>query len=240
MTSNSASSMLCAVQQYQIAYDKAIELYNLFDVAEASELLRAQRNLAEEVTKLLNSSGLEWSHCGSLGRHLNFLEYYLKRNDKEGCAYDIRDILFYDLPTALKNLLALSLEVDHLDQRLRDAITPLIDGNHYDSAIRKSFVILTDRLRRAFGVQEEIDGDDLVNVVFGKGGKIPVALDDAKKQAFRNLISGFYGVFRNRFAHNDLEPSLAQVQSIVEMANTIILEIESIANASARNAELEK
>ncbi|OJA59343.1 hypothetical protein BGV69_09125 [Burkholderia ubonensis] len=106
-------------------------------------------------------------------------------------------------------------------------------GGHYDSAVRKVFVVMTDRLRRAFGVTESIDGEDLVNVVFGKGGKIPVALDDSQKQAMRNLISGFYGVYRNRFAHNDVEPDLAQARTIIEMANTIILDIEELAAASA-------
>ena len=236
MSITPAPAVLGAIRQYQQAYDKAIELYNLFDDAEPSELLRVQQVLAEEVEKLLSISGLEWNQCASLRRHLTFLTYYLKRNDKDGCAHDIRDILFYDLPTALKSLISQSSESAHLDQRLSDAITPLIEGKHYDSAIRKTFVLLTDRLRRSFGVQEEFDGDNLVNLVFGKGGKVPVALDDAKKQAFRNLISGFYGVFRNRFTHNDVEPSLAQVQTIVEMANTIILEIEAIANASASQA----
>lgn len=113
---------------------------------------------------------------------------------------------------------------------------PLVHGGHYDSAIRKSFVILTDRLRRAFGVNEQLDGEDLVNLVFGKGGKIPIALDEGKKQAFRNLISGFYGVYRNRYAHNDVEPQLAQVGAIVELANSILAEVEEIANESAKKA----
>jgi hypothetical protein len=112
----------------------------------------------------------------------------------------------------------------------------LIHGGHYDSAIRKCFVILTDRLRRAFGIEEQLDGEDLVNKVFGKGGRIPIAIDDGRKQAFRNLIAGFYGVYRNRFAHNDIEPTAAQVDSIVELTNSILVEVEEIASESARNA----
>ena len=110
---------------------------------------------------------------------------------------------------------------------------PLMNGGHFDSAVRKIFVVLTDRLRRAFGVTEPIDGDDLVNLVFGKGENIPVALDDSQKQAMRNLISGFYGVYRNRFAHNDLEPTLTHARALMEMANTIIIDIEALASASA-------
>jgi len=52
----------------------------------------------------------------------------------------------------------------------------------------------------------------------------------------RNLISGFYGVYRNRIAHNDVEPGLAQTRAIMEMANRIILDIEAIATASVKQA----
>ncbi|MEW5902861.1 MAG: TIGR02391 family protein [Pseudomonadota bacterium] len=229
------SSLATSVQQYQKAYDKAIELFNIFEDADAPELLRMQMALENEIESLLHVSGLAWGDCGNLGRHLTFLQRYLKNNEKENCAQDVKDIVFFDLPTALRNLVANAADDKHFDQRLKDGVTPLMNGGHYDSAIRKAFVVLTDRLRRAFGVAEEIDGDDLINLVFGKGGKIPVALDDAKKQAFRNLISGFYGIYRNRFAHNDVEPNLAQTRAIIEMANTIILDIEVLANKSAEN-----
>jgi len=214
----------------------ALKMFDVFEDADARELLRLHGTLADEVQRFLNVSGLGWEHCGNLGRHLTFLERYLQRNGKESCKQDIKDIVFFDLPTALRNLIAQAAEDSHLDQRLKDGVVPLIQGGHYDSAIRKTFVVLTDRLRRAFGVRDEVDGEDLINLIFGKGGKIPVALDDAKKQAFRNLISGFYGVYRNMFAHNDVQPGLPQVQAIVEMANNIILEIEKVAEASAKEA----
>ena len=234
MSIGSSPTLLASIQQYQRTYEKAIELFNVFEDAEASELLRIQETLVEEVEKLLNVAGLDWENCGNLGRHLTFLNRYLKRNEKESCVQDARDILFFDLPTALRNLISKSSDDTYFDQRLKDAVLPLVQGGHYDSAIRKAFVILTDRLRRVFGIKEEVDGEDLVNLVFGKGGKTPVALDDAKKQALRNLVSGFYGVYRNRFAHNDVDPDLSQVRAIIEMANTIILDIEDIAIASAK------
>jgi Protein of unknown function (Hypoth_ymh) len=229
-----SNTILLSVQQYQNAYDKAIELYNLFEDSETDELLRFSGLLVEEVDKLINLSGLEWAQCGNLGRHLHFLDYYLKRNDKQGCTADIRDIVFYDLPAALKNIISSATTESHFDQKLRDAVLPLIQGGHYDSAIRKAFIVLTDRLQRAFGVTDKIDGDELVNLVFGKGGKIPVALDDPKKQCYRNLISGFYGVYRNKYAHHDIEPSLSEAKAILEMANNIIFEIEQISINSAK------
>ncbi|WP_418115190.1 TIGR02391 family protein [Xanthomonas oryzae] len=227
-------SLANGVQQYVKAYDKAVEMFNVYRDAEAPELLALQKSLSDECLKLLEVTGLHWNQCGNLCRHLNFLKYYLDQNDKDACQGDIRDIVFWDLPTALRNLAEVINDYQHYDQKLKDGVVPLINGAHYDSAMRKIFVILTDRLRHAFGVAEEIDGDELVNVVFGRGGKIPVALDEPKKQAMRNLISGFYGVYRNRIAHNDVEPGLAQTRAIMEMANTIILDIEAIATASVQ------
>lgn len=198
-------SLTFILELYQKTYDKAIQLYSLFDEADSDELLRVQQDLDKLSLELLEAANLDWSQCGSLGRHLNFLEYYLKRGDKDSCKSDINDVLFYDLPATLRSTIANATHGHDLDEKLREAVFPLMDGGHFDSAIRKTFVLLTDRLRRAFGVTQEIDGEDLVNLVFGKGGKIPVTLDDSKKQALRNLISGFYGVYRNRYAHNDSE-----------------------------------
>lgn len=226
-------SLLISLQQYQRTHDKAVQLFGLFEDAESSELLRLQQELGELATRLIEDAGLEWDQCGSLGRHLKFLSYYLKRNDKEGCSADIRDILFSDLPATLRSLIAGAADEQFLDEKLSDAVYPLLDGGHYDSAIRKSFIVLTDRLRRAFGIQAEFDGKDLINLVFGKGGKVPVALDDSKKQDLRNLISGFYGVYRNRYAHNNREANFADARSIIEMTNRILSEIETVAEASA-------
>lgn len=236
MSTVGSPSLLMAVQQYQRTYDKAIELFGLFEDAEPAELLRMQTTLAKESDELRQVARLEWENCGSLRRHLNFLELYLKKNDKESCLGDIKDILFSDLPAALKSLIARSADESHIDQRLKDAVMPLVHGGHYDSAIRKCFVILTDRLRRAFGIEEQLDGEDLVNKVFGKGGRIPIAIDESRRQAFRNLIAGFYGVYRNRYAHNDVEPTAAQVGSIIELTNSILVEVEEIASESARKA----
>lgn len=229
-----SNSIAISIQQYQKAYEKALAIFNVLEDADEPELLRMLAELSSEVEKMLNVSGLGWEQCGSLSRHLHFLEYYLNRGQKKGGYSDVKDIVFYDLPEALKNIINSSSSETHFDQQLRDAVFPLVQGGHYDSAIRKAFVVLTERLRRAFGVTEELDGDDLINLVFGKGGKIPVALDDGKKQAFRNMISGFYGVYRNKYAHNDVEPTLSETKAILEMANNIIKEVEQISMESVQ------
>lgn len=71
-----AQSHAPSVQQHQKTYDKAIEFYSLFEDADAPELLRMQKTLAEDVQNLLNISDLSWESYGILGRHLNFLHRY--------------------------------------------------------------------------------------------------------------------------------------------------------------------
>lgn len=220
------------VEQYQSAYEKALQMMNVYEDAESEELKALYDSLKLEIDKFLNISGLEMSDCGVLGRHLHFIEYYLNLKNKSNVEGDIYDIVYHDLPSALRTLISRKRTDSHLDQKLKDSVLPLIQGKHYDSAIRKSFILLTERIRSVFGVTEEIDGDALVNHVFGKGGTIVVALDQSKKKSYRNLISGFYGVYRNKFAHNDVQPTLSEVNSIIEMANNIIIELEEIGKNS--------
>lgn len=227
-------SLLASLQQYQKTHDKAVQLFGLFEDANPAELLRVQKELGALASQLIEGAGLEWGQCGSLGRHLRFLSYYLERNDKQSCHEDARDIVFYDLPATLRSVIAGSTHEQYLDEKLRDSVYPLLDGGHYDSAIRKTFVVLTDRLRRAFGVTDEVDGATLVNQVFGNSGKIHILLENSKKQALRDLISGFYGVYRNRYSHNDTEAQFGGARAIIEMANQILAEIEAVADASAQ------
>ncbi|HQS60642.1 MAG: hypothetical protein B7X83_03815 [Polynucleobacter sp. 17-46-58] len=218
------------IKQYQKSYDIAIELYALFEDATASELLRIGKTLSNEVEALLRFSNLNWSSCGNLSRHLTFLNRYLEKGDKISCSQDIKDILFTDLPALLRVLISKSEENNHLDLKLRDGVIPLINGGHHDSAIRKVFILLTERLRRIFNINSPIDGDDLINKIFGSNSKLCGNLNEDQKQAMRNLLSGFYGVFRNNFAHNDVEPDIGQSRAMLEMGNSIILKLEQIAN----------
>ncbi|MGI6608935.1 MAG: TIGR02391 family protein [Limnochordia bacterium] len=215
---------------YQDLYDKALDLYYVFEDADVPELKQRLGELNRLVEGFLSIAGLEWSDCGNLGRHLHFMAYYLDRNDKAASYADAKDIVFSDLPTGLRKLIKDNPEESHLDERLNASVMPLVRGGYYDSAIRKAFVVLTDRLRRSFGPDDALDGELLVNAVFGGKGTVDISLDDATKQAYRNLFSGFYGVYRNRYAHGDPDTSLAEVKAVIEMTNNLLREIEHIAS----------
>ena len=232
MNIDGSYTFFSALEQYQLTYEKALQIMNVFHDVEIEELKGLKAELDIEINKFLNISGLDVSNFGNLTRHLNFMDFYFEKNNKSNAVGDINDIVFHDLPAGLRQLIAKQSINSHFDQSLKDGVLPLIQGKHYDSAIRKAFVLLTERLRRVFNIEGELDGDTLINQIFGGNSNSHLNIDESKKQSYRNLISGFYGVYRNKFAHNDVEPTLAEVKSILEMINNIILEIEELSHTS--------
>ena len=224
------SRLINSVDQYQRTHRNAIKLLDIFEESNSKELIRVQQSLKEEVDKFLEISGLKRIECVDLYRHLDFLYRHLANDNKEYCEQDIREIVYNDLPKALSNLI-LQLSTDnynHFDKKLKKEVTPLLDEKHYDSAVRKCFIVLTEKLRQTFYIREEKDGENLVNLIFGKEGNERLKLSEKEKQSIRNLISGFYSLYRNKYAHNNIISDLPKARSIVEMANTIILEIDAI------------
>jgi hypothetical protein len=71
-----------------------------------------------------------------------------------------------------------------------------------------------------------LDGEDLINRIFG--GKAPAAasLDDARRQAYRNLFSGLYGAYRNRHAHSQHVITLSEADGIISIINQLLREID--------------
>jgi hypothetical protein len=107
-----------------------------------------------------------------------------------------------------------------------DKITDLLIHLEYDSAIRKAFVILKSRLASRFNAPNNLDGTDLVNHIFGKSGSLSQHIKDNERQAMRDLLSGLYGVFRNRYGHEDIEPSWHETDAILSMINYVLKDIE--------------
>jgi hypothetical protein len=77
------------------------------------------------------------------------------------------------MPTR-KALREWSSKLAWVDADLRRDILPLIRSCQFDSAIRKAFVILKTRLCRKFGLDEKMDGEELVNAVPVNKPSLPV------------------------------------------------------------------
>jgi len=156
---------------------------------------------------------------GAGGRHSGFMVYWLERNDIRSCASDIVDICEHDLPATSKALREWSSKLAWVDADLRRDILPLIRFCQFDSAIRKAFVILKTRLCRKFELGEKTDGEELVNAIFGPKSPHLPALSAGEKAAYRNLFAGMFGLLRNRFAHNDAQPNLSDLDTAIANVN---------------------
>lgn len=215
--------MLIYVEELQSEIDDILAYAALirekFDVGrEATELLldaKALNMRMDNLYAMLPDGRMIGAGC----RHSGFMVYWLQKGDVKGCASDIVDICENDLPTTSAALREWSSKLAWVDADLRRDILPLIRFCQFDSAIRKAFVILKTRLCRKFGLDDKMDGEDLVNAIFGARSPHLPDLSVAEKAAYRNLFAGMFGLLRNRFAHNDVQPDLSDLDTAIANVN---------------------
>lgn len=184
----------------------------------AAELLldaRMLRRRIDAIELVLPEKGM----AGSASRHAAFLVHYLEKGNPASCLQDIVDICEHDLPAIVKQVRNWSNKMAYVDVDLRAGLSSLIRAREFDSAIRKAFVILKTRLCSKFGVDESIDGPALVNKIFGKDSTALPSLEAGEKQAYRDLLAGMFGLLRNRYAHNDSSPDLAELDAVIANVN---------------------
>jgi hypothetical protein len=71
----------------------------------------------------------------------------------------------------------------------------------------------------------------LVNRIFGRSGHPSLLLGDPERQAYRDLLSGLYGVFRNRYAHSDDGGSWYEADAVLSMVNCVLKQLDSMVGA---------
>ena len=197
--------------------------------AEVDNLTLDTANLEQLYNNLLGILPKEIQTCSNLERHLYFMKYYLKRNDIKSNRGDINDICEHDIAEIEKAFLLWCKQPKHYDDELAKGVSDLLAKQEIDSAVRKAFAILKTRLTRQFTMPDSIDGPELVNRIFGSNGCHGLPIDDGKRQALRDLLAGLYGVFRNKYAHNDITPTWAEAEAIISMVNVTLLELDRLA-----------
>lgn len=182
------------------------------EILMAVEVLEAAHQSLEAVLPPGVSSGY-------LSRHMRFLRMYLESNQPELCRDDIVDICQRDLPQISRALHALPVNAGEHDAEFSQKIAPLIRDQHLASAVREAFVILKERLVTRFDANPALDGNALVNSVFGGGGILRGQIPESECEAMRNFLSGLYGVFRNHYGHRVVEPSWFDAASVLGMVD---------------------
>jgi|GEM_PF-2340376 uncharacterized protein (TIGR02391 family) len=162
---------------------------------------------------------------GNTLRHIAFIVHFLGKNDKS--QHDMVEICESDLPNIKDALVEYFSDEKHFDSELYAKVHKLLLVNELSSAVQKAFIVLSERIRVKFGITRKIDGAALISEAFVKNKEM-IDLDDEHREAFRNILYGLYGYFRNRYSHKDLDVSISEASAVLDMVNYALLEMEII------------
>jgi hypothetical protein len=156
------------VEELRRLLDDAKNLQEKFDRAcAAGELLPGAESLSQRLTAVIQQLP-DSAMAGSCPRHLSWMLRELGKGHAHTCRSDIDDLVRSDIPGTIEQIEKWARDMAYMDTELRGAVVTLIRTRQFDSAIRKAFLILTERLRSTYSLPVGIDGEGLVNLVFGK------------------------------------------------------------------------
>ena len=136
-----------------------------------AELLRDTQNLKALYEHLRDLLPESIRQASNFARHLGWMGHRLGEGSPDLCRADIDDICDHDLPELESGFRDWCAESVHYDSELVEKVSGLLIHREYDSAIRKGFVILKERLCAKFNADRSTDGVDLVNTIFGSNGR---------------------------------------------------------------------
>lgn len=190
------------------------------------EDILADRDIVETAYKQLDKLLPPEVDRGDFERHLNWIQYWMGQNKPESCRRDVESLCDFDLPHLERGFRDWAASHTHYDAEFAAQVGPLLRDRHLDSAVRKAFVILKERMVTIFGLPHNLDGTDLVNAVFGRKGKVAEQVPPEEQQAVRNLLDGLYGVFRNLYGHRNVEPEWYETETILSGVNWTLKYLE--------------
>lgn len=202
----------------------AQSLLQQFDLSTPADVLLVQANTLRADYESMQQLLLKEIASELLTRHLRFLVRHLEQGQPDYCRGDIEDICARDVPA-----LRLSLQSAHsssrYDPELVTKVGSLVREQELDSAIRKGFVLLEGRLVAQYQQPTTLDGTDLVDAIFGKHGVMAGSIPADKLAAYRNLLDGLYGTFRNHYGHRDDNPGWHEAAAVLGMINWILVDL---------------
>lgn len=106
--------------------------------------------------------------------------------------------------------------------RLSKHITPELIVSNPQAAIETAFTYFEDYLRNKLGVGAEVYGEELINLAFGKDGKLIYSEVDNENRGVRNFISGAYSTFRNPRKHRVIQDDEKTTLIIIDIIELLI------------------
>ncbi len=205
---------------------------------DCKELLLDARALQKRLQYFVSVMPETLNRDNNVFRHVSFMIRFLEKNQIESCSQDIKDIINFDLPAIRDQVKNWSNNLHYVDADMRTELSVLIRTGQFDSAIRKAFVLLKTRICDSYGFSHEIDGSDLVNKIFGKDSDFFEDMSPKEKQAYRDLFAGLFGLVRNRYAHNNFEASLTELDLVTSSVNYCLHLINDFREQPTLNNEL--
>lgn len=214
--------------QFRELHDLAKRFQDRYSAGGPSADLVQDLRVLEAAYTQLDSALPQEVDRGHLDRHLYWIGYWLGRNEPENCRGDVEGLVSFDLAGLENGFRAWAASRQHYDRQFAEGVAPLLKGRHLDSAVRKAFVVLKERMVNRFQVSPDLDGPRLVNEIVGRNGRLAGKIADEEREALRNLLDGLYGIFRNRYTHHDVEPEWYEAEAVLAMVNWALKQIERL------------
>lgn len=151
-----------------------------------------------------------------LGINITFLHWQLD---------NLSRVIFFIYVVVIFPAALLSILVDEKTRklvRLSKHITPELIESNPQAAIESAFTYFEDYLRKRLKVGVEIYGEELINLAFGKDGKLVYSEVDNENKGVRNFISGAYATFRNPRKHRIVEDDEKTILIIIDIVEILI------------------
>lgn len=218
-------AVMTLIEEYRKA---AVRFRDRFDArAPAQELLADIRLLTAAYERLAEAyPGVR--NCEGPARHLYWCSYYLEKGDAQGCGFDPESLCTSDIEKIETSFRDWSTSGEQIDPELYLRIAPPLKRCELDSALRRAFIVLKERMVSVSGLGAGLDGPALVNKLFAAKGVFQEGLGSERCQALRNFLSGIYSLFRNPHAHNDVQTSFVEADAALSAINWAMFELEEL------------
>ncbi len=203
------------------------------------ELKMSAQSLRSAVEKLENTLPIEVRDGigkTSLGRHLDWIDYWLNKRSPADCTRDPVDIVSIDLPNVLKLFEQWYERQSPTHDALGARVNPQIENGELNSALREAWPFFKTRMVQVFGLSGNIDGDKLATNLFGNEGATAGLIPNVEREGYMNLFKGLYALNRNPVSHNDVDTNPEYAAAVLALINATLVRIEVVLDQSKSNS----
>jgi len=116
------------------------------------------------------------------------------------------------------------------ESRLSEIISKELIINNPQAAIEYAFTLFEDYLRKRLKVGSDVHGESLINLAYGKNGKLIYGEVDNENNGARNFISGTYATFRNPRKHRIVEDDEQTTRAIINLIELLFRIVDESKN----------